>query len=88
MHPPSELSFDLLQLRTHPLGLGLASDDEPAILPGLRAEVREAQEVEGFRFAFPFSLPVGGGVAPELDEPGLLRVQFQIEVCQSLAQLR
>jgi hypothetical protein len=46
----------------------------PAVLA---ADVREAQEVEGLRFAQPALLAPRRRVATELDQPGLLRMQRQ-----------
>jgi hypothetical protein len=68
MHAPRELVFDLLQLRTHPFRDRDPLDPEPSA-PGSRADVREAQEVEGLRLAEPACIPVPGGVPPELDQP-------------------
>ena len=54
------------------------------MFPGLRAVVREAQEVEGLRSALSTSLPILPGKPPELDEPGLVGVYLQSEACEPL----
>ena len=62
-----------LQLRPHPL---LARDPlqlEPSAL-GLRADVREAEELERLRLAEATRLTVAGGEPSELDQPRLLRL--------------
>ena len=79
VHPLPEVDLDLRKLRSHPFRLGLSSHDEPASCPGLRTEVRKAQKIEGLRFAFTPPFPAGGGMAAELDEPGLPGMKLQIE---------
>jgi len=46
--------------------------------------VREAEEVERFRLAQAPGRPVAGGEPPELDQPGLVRVQLQPELREPL----
>jgi hypothetical protein len=48
--------------------------------------VREAQEVERLRLAQAPCRPVAGGEPPELDQPGLTRVQLQPELREPPAQ--
>src|SRR4029453_671764 len=48
--------------------------------------MREAQEVERLRLALTPGCPVPGGMPPELDQPGLLRVQLQPELREPAAQ--
>src|SRR5581483_6992998 len=48
--------------------------------------MRESQERERFRFPVAPGLASRGGVPPELDQPGLVRVQFQAELREPLAQ--
>ena len=86
VHPPPQLFFELLQLRSHPLGLRFAAHNEASILPRPRTKMREAQEVKRLWFAFAFSLSIHLRVAAKLDQPGLLRVEFQMEDRESLAQ--
>jgi len=85
MHAPPQLVFNLLQLRPHPLG-----DRDPLHpeLPALRrrADMREPEKVERFRLALAPGCPVAGGEPPELDQPGLVRVQFEPELREPLAQ--
>ena len=56
-------------------------------LPLVRADVREAQEVERLRLTQPPRLPTFGRVASELDQPRLVRVQLQTELREPLAKL-
>ena len=46
----------------------------------------EAEEVEGFRLPLSERLPLRGRVAAKADQPGLVRVQRQIERAHSLLQ--
>jgi hypothetical protein len=55
-------------------------------VPVLPADMREAQEVEGLRLAFPSSFPVLLGIPPELGPARLVRVQFQSELSQPFFQ--
>ncbi len=66
-----ELILDLLQLRPQPLRDGDTSQPETSLLP-LRADVREAEEVECLGLAEAPSRAILGGVTPELDQPGRL----------------
>ena len=70
----SELSLDDLELRNHALLRSDPPDGEGLGLVALSTEVGEAQEVEGLRFPFPTPLPFTGRIAPELDQPCLVRV--------------
>src|SRR4249920_2665088 len=87
MPAPLQPGLDLGQLGSHPLGDRDALDPEPSC-PVRRADVREAQEVERLRFARtpPASLP--GGMPPELEQPGLVRVQLQPEPREPSTKLR
>ena len=58
-----ELVVDLSQFRPHPLRDGDTPQPEPS-LPGLPAQVREAQEVERLRFALSPRGPGPGGAEP------------------------
>ena len=78
--PPQNLC-DALQSAAHPLCSGLASEPEPPA-PGLRAVVREAQEVERLRAAQPSCPAVHFREPAELDEPGLVRMQGQVELAE------
>src|SRR5882724_3630989 len=74
MHAPPQCLLDLPELALHSIASGLALDQELAP-PRLAADEREAQEVEGLRLAEPTAFAVCRRKAPELDQPGLLRVQ-------------
>src|SRR5690606_29905733 len=57
------------------------------IAPLLRADVREAEEVKGIRFALAATTSIPGREGPELDESRLVGVQLQIELSESFRQL-
>jgi hypothetical protein len=88
MPPSSELGLHLAQLGARPLGVGDALQLEPPRFPGLRANVREAEEGERLRLAKTPRLPVPGGEPSELDQPRLLGIQLQGELRQPSAKLR
>ena len=75
MPAPPEVPFDLPQLRSHPWRYR-APDEEKLPRPRLPADVRETEEVEGLRLAeIPLSATLGR-IATELNETGLLGMQF------------
>ena len=81
-----QLVFDLCQLGPHPLRDRDAPHPE-APVPHLRADMREAEEVERLGFPGAPLLPVRGGEPPELDQPRLAGVQLQPELREPLAQV-
>ena len=85
VHPPSQLRLHLQQLGAQALAAGDPQHHEFA-LPGLAAAMREAQEVEGVRFALSPAASVFPGEAPELDQPRLLGMQLQPELAQPLGR--
>jgi len=74
----ASLRFDLhvLELRPHPLRLRDPPEPEA---PGSRlpAHVREDEKPERLRFSEPLGGTRASGIAPELDEPGLVGVQLR-----------
>jgi hypothetical protein len=76
MHPPSKLRLDGLQLGPHPVAARTPPDLETP-LAGAPADVGEAEEIKGFRFAKPAGLAVGRRKAAKLDQPGLVRMERQ-----------
>src|SRR6516225_734426 len=83
---PPELGFHLLQLRPHPLFDGDAPEPE-APVPGLPANMGEAQEVERLRFRQTALSPVLRRKAAELDKAGLVRMQLQAELRKPLSKI-
>src|SRR5213080_205438 len=81
-----ELVLDLGQLRPQAFLDRDALDPEPSAT-GSRTDVREPEEMERLRFAQPSTFTIGGGTPPELDQPRLVRMQFQPELRQPLDQL-
>src|SRR5262245_50813985 len=85
MHALVELVLDLQEFCAHALAHGLTPNDELA-LSRLCARVREAEKVERAGF-FPLPVPpVAIRLATERNQPRLLRVQYQSEFRQPLAQ--
>ena len=76
MHTPPQFLFDGLQLYPHAIPSGLPFDLEFAPA-SFTTDEDEAQEGEGLRFAKPAALAVFHRKAPELDQPGLLRMKRQ-----------
>jgi len=77
--------MNLPELGPHPFRLGLAPDPEPSTPPGC-ADVREPEEGERLRLTQTPRPTTFGGVPPELDQPCLVRVQFQSEPREPLAK--
>ena len=86
MHPPAKFLLYSLQGAFRPLRDRLAPHLEP-FFPVLRAVVREAQKGERLRFAQPSLPSVLSREPSELDEPGLVRVQFQFKTSKPLLQV-
>jgi len=81
-----ELVFDLSKLRPHPFLDGDTPHPEPPVA-GSRTNMRETQKIKRFRLTRTPTLAIDDGTPPELDQPGLVRVQFQPELRESFAQL-
>ena len=69
-----KFSTDGFELRNHALFRSNPPDGEGLGLVALPTVVGEPQEVEGLGFPFSTLLPITGRIAPELDQPGLIRV--------------
>jgi len=69
-----KLSLDGFELRNHALLRSDPPDGEGLGLVALPTVVGKPQEVECLRPSFPTLLPVTGRIAPELDQPGLIRM--------------
>jgi len=87
MLPAEKLDLDGLQLRDHSLFRRDPPDGEGIGLVASPAVVSEAQEREGLRFPFAPLFPFVGCKTPELDQPGLFRVEFQAELRQPILEL-
>ncbi len=83
MHPPPQLRLELLQLATHTIPSCLPFELKIA-LSATSADMREPQEIEGFRFSPPTFLSVDRRKAAKLDQARLVRVERQQELLQSL----
>jgi hypothetical protein len=86
MHARSKRLLHLLQLRFQPLPRRLPSDGEfpRAVDPAI---MREPQERETFRFSLSPRLPVAPSEPAELDQPRLLGMELQPELCQPFLKL-
>ena len=73
MPTPLELVVDLFELGPHPFTDRDAPQPEPSTL-GKPAEMRETKKVEHLRLTQAPRLSPPGGMAPELDQPGLVRM--------------
>src|SRR6476620_8754146 len=82
MHSPSQLVLYRSERRAHAVPPALPLELEVA-LAGLAADEREAQEVEGLRFAEPTMIARDRSEAAKLDQAGLFRMQRQRERCQT-----
>ena len=87
MHTAMKLTLDGLELRCHSRFRCDAPDGEGSGLVPLPTVVGEAQEVERLRFSLAPQPSISGSVAPELDQPGLLRMEFQSELRQPFLEL-
>src|ERR1700677_2337491 len=86
MPPLLDLAFQRPELGSHPFRVGNPLQLETPCL-GLRADMREAKELERLRLANSSPLAVRGGVPPELDQPRLLGVQLQGELGEPAAKV-
>src|SRR5579862_9743269 len=86
MPPLLDLAFQRSELGAHPFGVGDPLELEASFL-GLRADVREAEELERLRLADSSPLAVRGGGPPELDQPRLVGVQLQSELREPAAKV-
>ena len=70
----------VLQFGLQPRAHGLAQDRKPPITSLLRADMREAEKVEGLRIAPPGVLSVLGRIRPELQKPRVVAglVKFSV----------
>ena len=87
VHTTTKLDLDGLELRCHARFRCDAPDGEGSGLVPLPTVVGEAHEVERRRFSFSSQLSITGSLTPELDQPGLLRMEFQSELRQPLLEL-
>src|SRR6516162_11151531 len=87
MHPAAKLDLDGLELRNHPLLRRNTPDGEGIGLVAPPTVVGEAQEGERLWFSRATPLPISGSIAPELDQPGLVRMEFQAELRQPFLEL-
>src|SRR5580692_6729922 len=88
VHSQSQLGFHRIQLRLLPLTNRLPYHREVTVAPLLPADMREAEEVERLRLPFSAPLPVSRRVRSELQKPRFVRMQFELELPESLGKFR
>jgi hypothetical protein len=86
VHPAAQRQLILLQLGHHPLIRRLPPDHEPALRTGATV-VDKSEESERLRFLIPTLAPVLGREPAELQQPRLLRMEFQPKLRQPLPEL-
>jgi hypothetical protein len=87
MLPALKLGLKGFELRDHSPLRRNPPDDERSVALALPTEVSETQEREGLWFSLSALFPVASGEPPELDQPCLVRVQFQTELGQAFPKL-
>ena len=83
VHHPLYRLFDLPEPFPQSFPNGVPQDEIASPLAG-SADMREAEEGEGLRLATSLCLAIARRKAPEFNDPGFLRMQFQPELLQSL----
>jgi hypothetical protein len=87
MQTPPKFLVYLPQLCPHALLHWSSQHGELSTGMGLRATMREAQEVEGLRLAQAASCSAFFRISSELDHTRLVGMQFQVEPAESLPQV-
>jgi len=77
--PLAQLLPYRLQFAPQPLLDRLPFHRKPVALPGLPADMRETQKIEGLGFALTSLLPVALRESPKLDQPRFLRVTLRVQ---------
>src|SRR5882724_4438386 len=86
MHALLECILDIFKFVPHPLADRLALHHKVPF-PVCPADMRESQEIERFRFAFPSLQSVWFGKSPELNPARFVWVQLQAELCQPFLEI-
>jgi hypothetical protein len=87
MLPMSKLGLYGFELRNHPLRRRDSPDGECSATPEMPTVVSESQEYKGFWFSLATPFSISEGKPPELDQPRLVRMQFQTELHQPLLKI-
>src|SRR5579863_6262500 len=87
MLPMLKLGLDGFKLRNHPLCRRDSPDGKGSTTPELPTMMRESQEYESFWFSLATPFSISEGKPPELDQPRLVRMQFQTELHQPRLQV-
>ena len=86
MKASSQFGLNVCEFSLQPRALALAQDGEVSIGPFSSANVGKAQKVKRFMLALASIPPVFLGGRAKLDEPRLVRMQFQAELGEALRQ--
>ena len=86
MHARSQFGFYLFEFGRHPLAYRLSEHSKLAT-PLFPANVREAEEVEGFWFSCATLLSAPSRETAEFQKLRFIRIKLQIETCQTFFQL-
>ena len=87
MLPMLKLGLYGFELRNHPLHRRDSPDGECSATPEMPTIVSESQEYKGFWFSLATPFSISEGKPPELDQPRLVRMQFQTELYQPLLKI-
>ena len=87
MHTLGQFHPDGPKCCPHSLLDRLATDNETSGLPRLRAKVRKAEKIERLGFSEPQPFAFFDRVATKADQPGLARVQGQLELAHPFLQI-
>ena len=85
VHPAAQRLLNLLQLGHHPLVRRLSPDREPALRTGSTL-MNKSEECKRLRFLLAPPAPVLSRISAELQQPRLLRMEFQPKLCQPLPE--
>ena len=83
VHSYSKLGLDRCKCASKALPNRVASKQELSV-SGLPTDVSEPKEVERLRFSLTSSPPSSLSISAELDQPSLVRMQFQFEMHKTL----
>src|SRR6202030_1646414 len=85
--PALKLGLHGFKLRHHPLRRRDTPDGKGPATPEMPTIMGEPQEYEGFWFSLATPFSVSEGKPPELNQPRLVRMQFQTELHQPLLKI-
>ena len=87
MLPALKLGLNGFELRNHTLGRRNSPDSKGPTTPEMPTIMGEPQKYEGLRFSLTTPFSVSEGKPPKLNQPRLVRMQFQTELHQPLLKI-